>query len=292
MIFSFEEAPTTGTPHLQGYLQVNNPVELKSLIDWSGPGYHWETCKGSDQDNYDYVTKTGRFAPEDGTLQDFITWGDRKSLLKKSQGQRNDILKVKALIDLGWSLDQICEDHFGDCAKYYKFIEQRVAVKKNQLAVEKLRTEMSTAVLRPWQEGLLRLVSCAPDPRQVYWLWDREGNQGKSWMARYLSCMQDALILEPGKLADLSYIFLKNMTTIVIFDLSRTVAPTGEEGTKSGPVDVIYTMMERLKNGYLISTKYESQKLHFEIPHVVVFANFEPERSKMSADRWAIQELV
>lgn len=115
------------------------------------------------------------------------------------------------------------------------------------------------------------------------------GNVGKSYFAKYLAVTHGALKLEPGKKMDLAYIFAQKPAKIVIFDLSRTTAPDPE--TRSSPLDVIYSLMESLKNGYLISTKYDSRAVMFEVPHVVVFANFPPDRTKMSDDRWDISEL-
>ena len=52
-----------------------------------------------------------------------------------------------------------------------------------------------------------------------------------------------------------------------------------------------YGVLEQLKNGLLYSGKYEGGKCLFDDVHVVVFANFMPDRSQFSEDRWNIIEL-
>ena len=66
----------------------------------------------------------------------------------------------------------------------------------------------------------------------------------------------------------------------MIFDLSRT-----QEGFFN------YSIIENFKNGYLFSPKYESCVKHFDVPHVIIFSNFEPEQAKLSEDRWDIHRF-
>jgi len=59
-IFGYEIAPTTGTPHLQGYM------EFKNTMTWSSLNKKGFTCwgtaaRGSLKDNYDYTTKDCKF---------------------------------------------------------------------------------------------------------------------------------------------------------------------------------------------------------------------------------------
>ncbi len=49
-----------------------------------------------------------------------------------------------------------------------------------------------------------------------------------------------------------------------------------------------YDSIEQLKNGYFVSTKYESCQCIFNPPVVIIFANFPPNRAKMSEDRWFV----
>ena len=66
----------------------------------------------------------------------------------------------------------------------------------------------------------------------------------------------------------------------MFFDLARSVQER-----------VPYEVMENFKNGGFLNTKYESKWVKFKIPHVVVFANFLPDRLKLSEDRWNIIEI-
>ena len=53
-----------------------------------------------------------------------------------------------------------------------------------------------------------------------------------------------------------------------------------------------YEVIESVKNGVVFSTKYESQMKVFKTPHVIIMANFAPDESKMSSDRWDIRYLT
>jgi len=49
--------------------------------------------------------------------------------------------------------------------------------------------------------------------------------------------------------------------------------------------------MEELKDGVLFSGKYESKTKIYDIPHVIVFANFLPKENALSKDRLKIIDL-
>lgn len=61
MCFGKELCPTTGTPHLQGFLILANPSTL-SAIRKRLPGVHVECSLGSPDQNRVYCSKTGEFS--------------------------------------------------------------------------------------------------------------------------------------------------------------------------------------------------------------------------------------
>ena len=71
-------------------------------------------------------------------------------------------------------------------------------------------------------------------------------------------------------------------TDIFLFNL-----PRGEYlGTEQ------YKILESIKDGAAVDSKYNSQKLYFKKPNVlIVFANDEPKRAKLSKDRWVILKI-
>jgi len=130
-----------------------------------------------------------------------------------------------------------------------------------------------------WQSAVEETLLSKPDFRTIYWLWDSKGNIGKSSFSKYAAVKLGATVLNNGSFSDLAFAIPEN-PKIIIFDLPRTI-----EGR------VNYTAIESLKNGMIFSGKYESRTKIFNAPHIFVFANFPPDISSMSADRWNIIEL-
>jgi len=81
-----------------------------------------------------------------------------------------------------------------------------------------------------------------------------------------------------GKTADVAYMY--DNQPIVVFDLPRDSADFTNYGT-----------IEHMKDGQIISPKYTSVCKMFDVPHVIVFANFLPDMNKLSVDRWRIVNL-
>lgn len=65
MVLGFENAPTTETKHIQGYVHFSKQVYRKTLSKKNENGVHFfsylQVARGSEIDNYKYCTKTGNF---------------------------------------------------------------------------------------------------------------------------------------------------------------------------------------------------------------------------------------
>ena len=173
--------------------------------------------------------------------------------------------------------------HFGTVARHSNFIKEYIELKRQDKYIEKLKADLLNCELRPWQQEMMQTVATVPDTRSVHWIWEAVGNVGKTWMSRYLAVTQDALILQSMKKADMIHLISKGISKVVIFDLSRT--------SEAGAVNVVYEAIELLHNGYVCSGKYDSKSFRFAPPHVFVFANFAPDQSTLSADRWKIKNI-
>lgn len=140
-----------------------------------------------------------------------------------------------------------------------------------------------------WQRELASSISCRADARTVVWRWDPQGNTGKTSFANWLRRKHDALVLDTTSQRDVARIFAKKRvlgrkwkSNIVVFDLTRQVED----------FDSIYRTLEAVKNSRITSGKYDSEVVEFGRRfHVIVFANWPPKRSMLSADRWNVKRI-
>jgi hypothetical protein len=96
------------------------------------------------------------------------------------------------------------------------------------------------------------------------------------------------ILLADGKKADVFHQVAKRLENeddqeafrMVILDLPRH----NQEFTN-------YGLLEQLKNGLVMSGKYEGGTFAFPSPHVIVMSNQEPDYEKFSLDRWKVINL-
>jgi len=244
-----------GTDHVQGYAQFSTRrsfKQAKESLNTYFDGCHLEKAKGSPEQNRDYCTK------EDTRIEGPWEFGNISK-----PGKRNDL---KDFIDaLPLSDEQIFELFPHIMARYPNFVR---TAKRRCRRLESVCYEPRGQ----WQLDLISYCNAPSHPREVRWYYDQTGNSGKSYFCRNFGV---GYVVTGGKHADIYYAY--NYEPYVFFDWPR-----------SSEDQFPYGVVEAFKNGYFLSTKYESAAVTFQPPIVIVFSNFPPDETKLSADRWDI----
>ena len=280
-----EVAPTTGRIHGQMYLQLKSRQRF-SFVNARFPRTAYIAMAIADAEkNYAYVR--GPYE-KDGKTKPYNESFEERGTMVTMRGERTDLREVHDMILDGASYPEVLYQYFPAVSKCHVVARELISQVETRNAKESMRSNMEYESLREWQRYFVdELKEKELEYRHVYWVYDTVGNVGKSYLARYFMVHFDALIFSGGKISDMMYGY--NGQGVVVFDLSRTMAP-GDDNR--GPVDAVYAMIERLKNGFMYSTKYSSVQKVFAPPHIVVFSNFAPDRAKLSLDRWRVTEIA
>jgi hypothetical protein len=196
--------------------------------------------------------------------------------VRGGSGERTDFTDIREILREHGPREGIrlvAEKYPGQFMRYPSGITQLA-----DLVVPKV-DEDPTFKLRPWQECLVKILRGPAHDRHIYWIEDGVGGEGKSRLTTYLCRAMNAIELD-GRITDCAFAYASQ--PIVVFDLAR-------------PMDVLslkdlYAVAEKLKNGQLVSSKYQSKLKVFKVPHVVFFSNHPPPIGVWSADR--VQHIV
>lgn len=253
-----KEVSSTGTPHLQGHVSFAARKRLTAVKNAVAGRAHFEVVRLL-QRHIDYCKK-------DGCYREF---GSPPIREVSGSGQRNDLADFRATVASGvFGSPELREKHPDVMARYPGFAR---SVVRDLFP----KGELPDLPLRAWQQHVVDLCDAAVDPRKIYFVVDRAGNSGKTYLGRYLSHKREAVqILRAGKVADMAFQY-KITTKILIVDVPRSKCEHFQ-----------YAFLEMVKDGSLMSAKYESCMKVFPPPHVFVFMNEEPDHSALSADRY------
>lgn len=266
-IVAGREVGASGTPHLQGFVIFGarkSLIQVKSIL---GARLHLEVTHSTNERNVTYCKKDG-------------DWFEHGQLVV-GQGRRSDWDSYKAWVcELGRVPNdrEIAQSFPGLYARYSTACK---VIADSALPKPRLVPEGSS--LRPWQDDLRSILEQdCDDDRTVCFFVDKEGNKGKSWFCRYMltEYSERVQVLGVGKIADLAFM-VDPEKDIFLFDCAR-----------SSTEFLQYQMLEKLKDRYVISTKYASTaKIIRKLPHVCVFMNEDPDMSKLSDDRYSVITL-
>ncbi len=138
-----------------------------------------------------------------------------------------------------------------------------------------------------WQEDIVQLLEKeCEDDRTIYWKYDEQGSAGKTCIAKWIHAKLPGVMIAGGKGSDIRHMVAARIEKtgiwpkIVLWNIPRTMEQF-----------VSYEAIEQVKDGFFASGKYEGAEVNMNPPHVMVFANFYPDTSKMSMDRWSIDDV-
>lgn len=139
--------------------------------------------------------------------------------------------------------------------------------------------------LYDWQQKVMDLISKEPDDRSIIWIYENEGNVGKTALVKHILSTKSNVLPLSGKGIDIKNAVLQYYTTynktpeIIIIDIPRVVE------------HIAYGSIEEIKNMMFYSGKYEGGVVFGECPHLIIFSNKTPDIDIYSKDRWNIFEI-
>ena len=135
----------------------------------------------------------------------------------------------------------------------------------------------------------MELIS-TPTEREIIWVQGMRGNEGKSWFQEYL-----AVFYGHARVVQLD---LKMKSSNVLHALTKQPLSSidiflfNEPRAKNYEV-CNYSILESIKDGIAVASKYNNDVIHFKVPNVVVvFSNARPKMKQLSRDRWRVLRIT
>lgn len=147
---------------------------------------------------------------------------------------------------------------------------------------ESLPPDMLSPVLREWQKILVSKLDEKAENRKIFYAEDLSGKHGKTWLCRWLLCHRGALLVPYNSNVEMMANCIGSAGTrkIYLFDIPR--AEINKNLWRK-----LVAFAESLKNGIITETRYHFRQTVIPSPHVVIFCNFELDKSWLSVDRWS-----
>lgn len=173
------------------------------------------------------------------------------------------------------------------CSKDGDYIEHWIETKeqKQQKRIDHALERYKNVQWKPWQQDVLNKLAEKPDDRTVYWIYDRQGGNGKSFLCKYLYLTRNTIIADGKK----DNIF--NQMNIKVNEQELEPEIVMLDIPRCGQAYMNYGVIEQIKNGLIYSGKYEGGDVIFDSPHIIIFANFEPDYEQFTSDRWHVINL-
>lgn len=166
---------------------------------------------------------------------------------------------------------------------------------------------------RPWQQELFEeLKEPCKNNRTIVWYYDRKGDAGKTVFSRHMDMYHGAFMATHADTYHTATQLQARLAVgapmdMVLINIPRAEAPSDwhhnvdlyESITFEAPIKryihkkflQLYAGLEELKDGTITSKKNIGRTMHFNSPHVVVFANFLPHLECLSENKWEIRYL-
>lgn len=269
IVWQQERSPTTNVLHFQGYVEFNVPVTMgQCKAIFCDNTMHLEIRRGTRTQARDYCMK-------DDTREPGTTFSEFGVFV--NGGQHSSLEECYMDIKNGATAGEICENFPALYIRHKHHIDELIVDRNRLDNLKRTREDYETVEWRAWQREVIDKLE-EQAVRQVLWVVDPTGNNGKTFLARYL-ISQGAFLVRAGKHQDIYHAFttMCPCPTMAVFDLTRSSQET-----------IPYSVMESLKDGMIFSSKYQSKVITFTAMKVLVLSNFTPQNldAHLSVDRY------
>lgn len=167
-----------GTPHLQIYVELTKPMRMRQvqrmLSPWRPTQLHLEPRRGTREQAREYIA-----SEEKPTTAGWVEWGIWS---ENGQGNRSDLLQVKAMVDRGATMDEIAEEYFTTWVYSYRAL-QTYQILKSRSSIPTWRNMVTKVFWGPTGVGKTR---AAFGVSTSVWLMEQPTN-GAIWFDGYES---------------------------------------------------------------------------------------------------------
>lgn len=270
-LVGFEVCPETKRPHYHLVMNCKGP---QLFTKWQKI---FEKAKIKWIVEKDYK-KVMNYCRKDKDIVEFGNYVSRGDAGRKAAQERVDELEeYREYARLG-AFGEIPESELRQYYNYYHKLHNEAIIERAKADYEEyVRGEWKDRQFKVWQKTILKELENSADARKIIWVYDSKGGAGKTQFSQYLELEKDAQVFTPGKSNDLAHL-LHPGKPIYILDVPRV---SGEH--------VPWGFIESVKNGKVISGKYEGCDKKFRPPHVIVMSNSAPpectDKSGFSMDR-------
>lgn len=145
-------------------------------------------------------------------------------------------------------------------------------------------TKMEEEGLLPWQTSILERIK-GYDPRHIHVLVDTKGNNGKTWLMKWVQFHELGQIIPPMYSAEdlIGFTMSYPDMDLYVIDMPRAMKKTKLAGFYSG--------VETIKNGILYDKRYKGKFHMMDEPQVLVCTNMLPNPKYLSKDRWMFYDI-
>jgi len=239
---------------------------------------------------------TDKWAEKLPTVKDLYSWGDADPLYKTCENLYGDFLNAKLetvklspkdyiyqkIMALEWTTKQHLLEAMMDegqpmkvrimlMTKQSDFLTALDTARDAKLMLaDRVALEERLAQRSPWQITLMDLLAKQND-RQIFFVIDN-GHTGKGWLQELMLMRGDTLVLDECEtMRDIASAWRPDEHKYVLINMAKNEIADGKLNV---------TLLERLKDGRVFSSKYKSKvKRALEKPKVCVFGNEVPKRS-------------
>ena len=165
--------------------------------------------------------------------------------------------------------------------------EQKAALRLYRRSKIPHMCEFENATLKPWQEEVMSLIQ-TPSNREVIWIVGKWGKEGKTYLQDYIKYYySERRVIATdvtGNKKNIAHFLSKCPLECKDIFLFNQACSSDE--------NVAYDLLEGIKDGRILSHKYNTDQLLFKTPNtVIVFSNHHPRREALKKDRWRVYDI-